>query len=58
MDSPDSTVVGHDLVPEYNAGGVDLSLVRWMLTLTPAERLELLDDRIRDINAIRERNAA
>jgi hypothetical protein len=43
--------------PEYSPSGVDLSLVRWMLTLTPAERLDLLDERIDELNAIRERNA-
>ena len=51
----------HDLAPEspeYSSTGVDLSLVRWMLTLTPAERLELLNDRIDEINAIRGRNSA
>jgi hypothetical protein len=44
--------------PDYSASGVDLSLIRWMLTLTPAERLQLLEDRINDIERIRERNAA
>ena len=39
--------------PDYSEDGVDLTLIRWMLTLTPAERLEFLDDRINDISAIR-----
>lgn len=43
--------------PEYSEDGVDLSLIRWMLSLTPAERLELLEDRMEDIRAIRELNA-
>ncbi|HEX7360637.1 MAG TPA: hypothetical protein VF283_09110 [Bryobacteraceae bacterium] len=43
--------------PEYSKDGVDLSLIRWMLSLTPAERLEFLDQRIRDILAIRALNA-
>jgi hypothetical protein len=25
--------------PEYSEDGVDLTLIRWMLSLTPAERL-------------------
>jgi hypothetical protein len=28
--------------PVYDADGVDRSLVRWMLSLTPDERLEVL----------------
>jgi hypothetical protein len=43
--------------PEYSEDGVDLSLIRWMLSLTPAERLEFLEQRINDILAIRELNA-
>lgn len=43
--------------PEYSESGVDLSLIRWTLSLTPAERLEFLDDRISDILAIRALNA-
>ena len=29
--------------------GVDLTLVRWMLSLTPAERLEVLENNVRSI---------
>lgn len=43
--------------PEYDSSGVDVSLIRWMLSLKPAERLEFLEDRVNDILAIRERNA-
>jgi hypothetical protein len=42
--------------PEYSENGVDLSLIRWMLSLTPRERLEFLEDRINDILTIRELN--
>ena len=28
--------------PAYSEDGVDLTLIRWMLSLTPAERLEVL----------------
>ena len=28
--------------PEYDARGVDLTLIRWMLDMTPAERLATL----------------
>jgi hypothetical protein len=40
-----------------SSDGVDLSLIRWMLSLTPAERLRFLDERIAEILAIREWNA-
>jgi hypothetical protein len=30
----------------YNEEGVDLTLVRWMLSLTPAERLQELQRRV------------
>jgi hypothetical protein len=43
--------------PEYSEDGVDLSLIRWMLSLTPAERLEYLSERIADIETIRALNA-
>ena len=42
---------------DYSPDGVDLTLIRWMLSLTPAERLEFLEERINEIIAIRELNA-
>ena len=42
--------------PDYSDDGVDLSLIRLTLSLTPAERLEFLEQRINDILAIRELN--
>ncbi len=44
-------------LPDYSEDGVDLTLIRWMLSLTPAERLNFLEDRITDILAIRALNA-
>ncbi|MBV9157446.1 MAG: hypothetical protein JO097_14370 [Acidobacteriaceae bacterium] len=43
--------------PDYSEDGLDLSLIRWMLSLSPAERLEFLEERINDILAIRALNA-
>jgi hypothetical protein len=43
--------------PDYSEDGVDLSLIRWMLSLTPAERLEFLEDHVQAIEAIRQLNA-
>ena len=42
---------------DYSPDGVDLTLIRWMLSLTPAERLEFLEERVNEIIAIRELNA-
>jgi hypothetical protein len=42
---------------DYSPDGVDLTLIRWMLSLTPAERIEFLEQRVNDIIAIRELNA-
>jgi hypothetical protein len=44
-------------LPDYSEDGVDLSLIRWMLSLTPAERLRFLEERVNEILAIRELNA-
>lgn len=44
-------------LPDYSEDGVDLSLIRWTLSLIPLERLQFLEDRINDILAIRELNA-
>jgi hypothetical protein len=43
--------------PDYSPDGVDLSLIRWTLSLTPPERLAFLEDRIADILRIRALNA-
>ncbi len=50
------TPVEQPPLPEYSEDGVDLSLIRWMLSLTPAERLEFLEDRINSVLAIRKLN--
>jgi hypothetical protein len=42
---------------EYSDDGVDLTLIRWMLSLTPAERLQVLQRQVNGILAIREMNA-
>jgi len=40
--------------PEYDENGVDVSLIRWMLTLTPLERLQLLQSNVNAILRVRE----
>ena len=44
-------------LPEYSEDGVDLSLIRWMLSLTPAERLQFVQNQTNRILAIRDLNA-
>jgi hypothetical protein len=41
---------------EYSEDGVDLTLIRWMLSLTPAQRLEFLEEHINCILEIQELN--
>jgi hypothetical protein len=43
--------------PDYSPDGVDLSLIRWFLSLTPLERVQVLEQYIGDIQKIRELNA-
>jgi hypothetical protein len=43
--------------PEYSEDGVDFTLIRWMLSLTPAERLRLLEERTEEVLTIRQLNA-
>jgi hypothetical protein len=43
-------------VPDYSPDGVDLTLIRWMLSLTPAERLQFLQNHVNGILAIRALN--
>ena len=42
---------------DYDEAGVDLTLIRWMLSLTPSERLHVLEGHLNAILAIRELNA-
>jgi len=41
---------------EYSDDGIDLTLIRWMLSLTPAERLQVLQQQVNRTLAIRELN--
>jgi len=42
--------------PAYSEDGVDLTLIRWMLSLTPEERLRVLQERLNAIEVVREAN--
>ena len=37
----------------YSEDGVDLTLIRWMLSLTPTERLQVLQQNIRSVKRLR-----
>lgn len=41
---------------DYAEDGVDLTLIRWMLSLTPAERLQVLQDFVDSVEEILSRN--
>jgi hypothetical protein len=42
--SPEASETLSELDAEESRDGVDLTLIRWTLSLTPLERLELLQD--------------
>ncbi len=42
--------------PAYSEDGVDLTLIRWMLSLTPLERLRKLEAFISDVERIESLN--
>jgi hypothetical protein len=39
--------------PTYSQDGVDLTLIRWMLSLSPLERLETLQQTVQSILRLR-----
>jgi hypothetical protein len=44
-------------LPAYSEDGVDLTLIRWMLSMTPEERLQAVQECANSIRQIREMNA-
>lgn len=51
---PDSAhrAIGEEANQTHSEDGVDLTLIRWMLSLTPAERLMVLQDNIRSLKRL------
>jgi hypothetical protein len=43
--------------PTHGEDGVDLTLIRWMLSMTPAERLAVLQQFVNSVLAVRAANA-
>jgi hypothetical protein len=42
---------------ERDENGVDVTLIRWMLSLEPSERLRFIEERTQDILAVRALNS-
>jgi len=40
--------------PSHSEEGVDLTLIRWMLSMTPAERLQILQESIRSLMRLKD----
>jgi hypothetical protein len=40
---------------DYSESGVDRSLIRWMLELTPGERLQVIQDQVNAIQEFKEK---
>ena len=53
-ESSDFTMGPDDLERVYDENGVDLSLIRWMLSLSMEERLQTLQDHANAMLAIRD----
>ena len=45
-----------DYGTDYSEDGVDLTLIRWFLSLAPAERLQYLERHVNGVLAIRRLN--
>lgn len=53
MSRSEQPVVVEEASPTYDENGVDRSLIRWMLTLTPDERLAYLESSLRLVESVR-----
>lgn len=52
------TPVEHETLTDYSEDGVDLTLIRWMLALSPAERLQFAErfsNRVLHIRSLNDR---
>ncbi len=54
MDTPPRLILySEEDRPAYSEDGVDLTLIRWMLTFTPTERLNILQQNMISINRLK-----
>ena len=51
---PHETIHNPPADPDYSSDGVDLTLIRWMLSLSPLERLEVLQASAGSLERLRE----
>ena len=42
-----------EVTQDYSDDGVDLTLIRWMLSLSPENRLQVLQDAVRSVMSLR-----
>ena len=56
VDSDDNTI-SEAVLTDYSEDGVDLTLIRWMLSLTPDQRLQFLEEPINEVLTVRQLNA-
>lgn len=54
---PSNEKVSSESLPDFNDEGVDLTLIRWMLSLTVDERLQQLEDHAAFAQELRNANA-
>ena len=52
--APDETTHNPPAGPDYSSDGVDVTLIRWMLSLSPLERLEVLQASAGSLERLRE----
>jgi hypothetical protein len=52
--NPDAAPGGPPTPPTHSEDGVDLTLIRWMLSLTPLERLLALQRSVESIQRLRD----
>lgn len=53
MTSDQTVQPPNEPAPAFSEDGVDLTLIRWMLSLTPAQRLQVLQNNVRSILRLR-----
>lgn len=47
---------GEHSASDYSADGVDRTLIRWMLSLTPAQRLQAVQEQVNAVQQMRAQN--
>ena len=53
VEAPGSAEAATPDLPTHSEDGVDLTLIRWMLSLTPTQRLEMLEQFVDSILRLR-----